>query len=107
MATQALTRTQVQAMRIRMAAAIHDWNTAELHRALSIKVNYETIRRIWADERIEEVPYSLLRAIADATGVEVTFVAGDADATLPDRAKGLSRNRVLGGLSQPVPALAA
>jgi hypothetical protein len=98
-----LTRAEVQAMRIRMAAAIQGWNVSELHRALPIEVEYETLRRAWAGERKSEVPYSLLKAIAEACGVEVAFVAGD-NVTLPNRARGVSLRWISHSLTQPLVA---
>lgn len=95
-------------MRIRMAAAgVNGWDAAELHRRVSklIDVHYETIRRIWADDRKGEIPYSLLKAIAETTGVSVEFVAGDS-VDLPIRAKGLFRDLVTGKLENPLPELA-
>lgn len=85
------TRAQIQSQRVRMAAAGTDLrNAKELHEALTAigsKVHYETIRRLWAGDRKEELPFTLIEEISEVTGFSTDWLVGTPDATLPDKVR--------------------
>lgn len=86
------TKAEIQATRIRVAAAIANMNASQLHQALvesGYPVEYETVRRAYAGERKSELPYSFISSVANVTGCPIEFVAGEADVDYPGRAKGV------------------
>jgi hypothetical protein len=84
-----MTRTEVQAIRIRVAAALRNLSIAELHEAVlntdgDYTVSYEKIRRAYSGERVNELFFSDLKAIATATDAPLEYIAGDDDVPFPD-----------------------
>jgi hypothetical protein len=93
------TRAEVQSVRVGMAALGAGLrNAKDLHRALQANgatIHYETIRRLWSGERKEELPFTLIEQISEATGFSSDWLVGKPEAALPDkvnRAKGVSRS---------------
>jgi hypothetical protein len=81
------TRAEVQAARIRVAAAVRNLSIKELHRGIlgtGYSVSYEKLRRTFSGERATEVDYSFLKAVAVATGAPLEYIAGDDDVPYAD-----------------------